>query len=89
MTLENDTKFGHGEFGKFSPKHSKVAKSGLSRHHCIGLKFTGELCVMIMKKDAKFEQELTCKFKFDMRNFLNFDHSTQKISKIYTLIGCF
>ena len=26
---------------------------------CMSLKFTGELCVMTMKKDAKFEKELT------------------------------
>ena len=27
------------------------------------LKFTGELFVMAMKKDAKLEEELTCRFK--------------------------
>ena len=26
---------------------------------CMSLKFTGELCVMTMNKDAKFEKELT------------------------------
>ena len=26
---------------------------------------TEELCVMIMKHDAKFEEELTCPFKID------------------------
>ena len=30
----------------------------LSRQ-CISLKFTGELCVMTMKEDAKFEKKLT------------------------------
>ena len=44
---------------------------------------------MTMKNDAKFEQELTCPIKIDMRNLTNFDPSTQKISKFYTLIGCF
>ena len=39
----------------------------------------GELCVMTTKNDAKFEEELTCQFKIDMRNLLNFDLSTQKI----------
>ena len=29
---------------------------------------TGELCVMAMKNDVKFEEELTCHFKIDMRN---------------------
>ena len=32
------------------------------------LKFTGELCVMAMKNDAKIDEELTCQFKIDMRN---------------------
>ena len=26
---------------------------------CMSLKFTGELCVITMKKDAKFKKELT------------------------------
>ena len=34
---------------------------------------------MTMTNDAKFEEELTCQFKIDMRNLLNFDLSTQKI----------
>ena len=46
------------------------------------LKFTEELCVMTMKNDTKIEQELTCSFKIDMRNFTNFDPSTQKSKKI-------
>ena len=41
------------------------------------LKATGELCVMKMKNDAKLEEdELTCRFKTDMRNLTNFDPST-------------
>ena len=31
---------------------------------------------MAMKKDTKFEQELTCQFKTDMENLTNFDPST-------------
>ena len=45
------------------------------------LKFTGELCVMTMKNDAKFEEELTCHLKIDMRNFTNFDLNTRKSKK--------
>ena len=45
------------------------------------LKFTEELCVMTMK-NAKFEEELTCHFKSDMRNLTNFDSSTRKSKKI-------
>ena len=31
---------------------------------------------MTMKNDAKYEEELTCHFKTDMRNLMNFDMST-------------
>ena len=44
------------------------------------LKFTGEFCVMTIKNDAKFGEELTC-FKTDMRNLTNFDPSTRKFQK--------
>ena len=50
------------------------------------LKFTEKLCVMTMKNDTKIEEELTCRFKIDMRNFTNFDPSTRK-SKKFVLIG--
>ena len=49
----------------------------------MSLKFTGELCVMTMKNDAKFEEELTCQFKIDMRNLTNFDLSTQKSQSLH------
>ena len=42
----------------------------------MSLKFIEELSVMTMKNDAKFEEELTCHFKVDMRNLTNFDPST-------------
>ena len=42
----------------------------------MSLKFTGVLFVMKMKNDTKFEEELTCHFKIDMRNLTNFDPST-------------
>ena len=45
------------------------------------LKFTGELYVMKMKNDAKFEKELACQFKIDIKNLTNFDPSTQKSHK--------
>ena len=32
----------------------------------MGLKFTGELCGIRMKNDAKFEENLTCQIKIDM-----------------------
>ena len=45
------------------------------------LDFTGEFCVMVMKNDTKIEEELTCKFKIDMRNMTNFNPSTPKSQK--------
>ena len=36
---------------------------------------------MTMKNDIKFEEELTCQFKTEIRNFMNFDPSTQKSQK--------
>ena len=42
----------------------------------MNLKFTEELYVMIMKNEAKFEEELACHFKIDMKNLTNFDRST-------------
>ena len=47
----------------------------------MSLKFTEELYVMTMKNDVKFEEELTCRFKIDLRNLTNFDPSTQKSQK--------
>ena len=47
----------------------------------MSLKFTGELCVMKMKNDAKIEEELTGQFKIDMTNLTNFDPRTRKSQK--------
>ena len=47
----------------------------------MSLKFTGELCVMKIKNDGRFEEELTCQFNIDMRNLTNFDLSTRKFQK--------
>ena len=52
------------------------------------LKFAEELCVMTMKSDTKIGEELTCRFKVDMRNLTNFHPSTRK-SKKFVLIGSF
>ena len=75
------------EFGKVSPEHTKFSKLGLllepfiQSRKCFTLKTKGEVCVMTMKNDAKFEIELTCHFKTVMRNLTNFDPSTQKSQK--------
>ena len=77
----------HDEFGKFSPEHLKVSKLRfwwdplIQSWKSMSLKFTEELSVMTMKNDAKFEEELTCHFKIDMRNLKNFDSNTQKSKK--------
>ena len=47
----------------------------------MSLKSTEELCVMTMKNDVKLEEELTCRFKIDIRNLTNFDPSTRKSQK--------
>ena len=44
----------------------------LSSILCLSQKGTEELCVITLNNDAKFEQELTCAFKNDMRNLANF-----------------
>ena len=49
-----------------------------SRKYNMSLKFTGELCLMTIKNDAKFEEDLTRQFEIDMRNLTNFDLRTQK-----------
>ena len=48
----------------------------------MSLKFTEKLCVMKIKNNAKFEEELTCHFKTDMRNLTTFASSTRKSKKI-------
>ena len=74
----------HEEFGKLSPEHWKVSELDLwwdrfiQSKKYMSLKFTGELCVMTMKNDTKFEEELTCQFKIDKKNLTNSDPSTQK-----------
>ena len=50
------------------------------------LKLTEELCVITMKNNAKFQDELNFHFKTNMNNLANFDSSTQKSKKICSLI---
>ena len=86
---KNDLWFGklHEKFEKLLLQHSKVSKLGFwwdplfQSTKFMSLKFTEELCVMIMKNDAIFEEELICRFKIDMSNLTNFDPSTQKSQK--------
>ena len=72
------------KFGKYSPEHLKMSKlelwwdSFVQSRKGMTLKFTGELYVMTMKNNAKFEEELTRQFKIDMSNLINFESSTSK-----------
>ena len=65
----------HEVFNKFSPEYSKVSKLGLwwdsfiQSRKCMSLKFTGKLCVMTRKNDAKFGEELTCQFTRKFQKF--------------------
>ena len=67
----------HEKFGKFSPEHLGVSKLGLCWDHFVqGRKgtpilFIEELCVMEIKNNSKFKEELTCAFKNDTRNLAN------------------
>ena len=81
----------HEEFVKFFQKSRNWDFDGivLSKiRKCMGLKFTGELFVMTMKKDAKLEEEFTCHFRIDMRTLMSFDWSTWKSQKFAPLMGC-
>ena len=80
----------HEEFDDILPEHSKFSKLGLwwdpfiQSTKFMGLKFaeeTEEVCVMTMKNNAEFKDELTCRFKIDRRNLTNFDPSTEKSQK--------
>ena len=83
------------QFGKFLPEYSKVSQLRLwwdpfiqSRKY-MRLKFTEKLRVLTMKKDAKFGEELTCGFKIELRNLMNFGLSARKSQKNCALMGCF
>ena len=39
---------------------------------CLSQKSAEELCVITLKNDAKFQEELTCALKNDMGNLVNF-----------------
>ena len=72
------------EYGKFSLEQLKVSTLGfwwdplIQSSKSMSLKSTEELCVIIMKNDAKFEEELTCHFKIGIRHLTNFDLSARK-----------
>ena len=72
------------EYGKFFPGLSKLGfwwEPLIPTWKSMSLKSTEALSVMTMKNCAKFEEELTCHFKVDMRNLTNFPPSTWKSHK--------
>ena len=93
MTLKGEAKFEEkltcgleSEYDKFPPEQFKVLTLGwwdplIQSKESMSSKSKEEECVMKMKNDGKFEEELTCHFKIDMRNFMNFDPSTWKSQK--------
>ena len=97
MTLKSDGKFEEkltcgleNDIGNMANFHQSNWKSQqlaywwdplIQSRESVSLKSTEKLCVMTMKNDAKYEEELTCHFKIDMSNLMNFDSSTWKFQK--------
>ena len=46
-------------------------------------------CVITLKDDEKFVEELACHFKINMKNFYEFWHEHSKVLKTCTLMACF
>ena len=40
---------------------------------------------MTLNIDAKFKEKLTCGFKYDMRNLVNFHPTTQKSEDVFSM----
>ena len=86
MKLEGDAKFEGkltcgvvNEMRNMANFHQSTWKSRKSRKS-MSLKSSVELCVMRMKNDAEFEEQLS--FHFKMRNLRNFDPSTWMSQKV-------
>ena len=52
------------------------------------MKLSLKKLLMTLKSDAKFKEKLTCGFKYDIRNLVNFHTTTQK-SENFTSMGSF
>ena len=59
------------------------------RIYCFSWESTEELSFMKLKRVTKFGEESTCCLKIGISNLTNFDPSTQKVSKIFILMGSF
>ena len=75
----------HEEFSKFSPEHVRNLKIGLllglfiRNRKYMSLKFTGELFVMRMKNDARFEEEFDLSIQIWHEEFDKLLHGHSKI----------
>ena len=49
----------------------------------MSLKFIEEFCIKTMKNNSKFEKELTCRFKTDMRTLTNFDQTLESLKNLH------
>ena len=49
----------------------------------MSLKLKGELCVMTMRNDAKFEIELASHFAIDMRNLINLIQARKNLKNLH------
>ena len=75
MTLKNFEKFEEKLTFHLKNDMRNLRSFDPSSQKLMSLRFTEELCVMIMKNDTKIEDELTCRFKIDVRNLTNSDPS--------------
>ena len=79
----------HNEFDEFWPEHLKVSKmfilmgSFWAKYILFERKSTEEISFMELKRDAKFWEESTCRFKIDIRNLGNFDLSTRSFKNFH------
>ena len=77
------------EFDEFWPEHLKVSKmfilmgSFWAKYILFERKSTEEISFMELKRDAKFWEESTCRFKIDIRNLGNFDLSTRSFKNFH------
>ena len=79
----------HEEVDKFWPKHSKVSKSFTlmgcfwAKYILFELKSTEDLYFMTLKWGTKFGEEVTCRFKIDIRNLTNFDRVLKSLKTFH------
>ena len=77
------------EYDKSSSEYLKTSKLRvwwgplIQSRKSISLKFRKELCVITMKNDATFEEELTCRFKIDMGNWQILTQALESLKNLY------